>query len=43
MWLNYKTKLHLVEIFTEVYISEMIRCLEFALKYSRKKWEGVDE
>lgn len=37
MWLNYKTKPHLVEIFPEGYISEMIYCLEFALKYSRKK------
>lgn len=40
MWLNYKTKLHLVEIFTEVYVSEMIQCPEFVLKYSRKKMGG---
>lgn len=43
MWLNFKTRPHLVKIFTEVYVSEKIRCLEFALKYSRKKGEGVNE
>lgn len=44
MWLKYKTKPHLVEIFTEVYISEMIRCLEFALKTpGGKNGRGVDE
>lgn len=43
MWLNYKTKPHLVEIFSEVYISEMMMsgvCFK-TLQGEKGRW--VDE